>query len=126
MQTGLDHLGCFQVIAIDSDRLRYKPALVVGASINGHLESRYKHHIGHIVLAESKEPGVIFGFGVIGQNYGSVSIAGPHNQCVSGPGDNHSFDFVGGKGEYRSQKKQRHQAYYNRFAVHSSLSLFSC
>jgi hypothetical protein len=39
MQTGLDHLGRFQVVAIDGDGFCYNPALLGGRSFNVYLES---------------------------------------------------------------------------------------
>ena len=64
LQTGLDHLGCLQVVPIDGNSLRYNATLFIGGPVNVHLESRDKNHIGHELLIQTKQTLVIFCFRV--------------------------------------------------------------
>src|SRR5438477_9925090 len=76
---------------------------------------------------KTKEPLVIFGFRIIGEDHSRASLAGLHDQRFSGPGSDHSFDFgfVTSKRRYRCQKEQCHQTYQHRFSVHNCLPFFS-
>ena len=60
MQTSLDHLTRFQVVAIDCDRFGYKPPLGVGRSANRHLSPRYQNRHGLLVIDQAKQASVIF------------------------------------------------------------------
>jgi hypothetical protein len=53
MQTCFDHLGGFQVIAIDGDGFRYNLAILSSGSVNVHLESGYQHSSGHFLFAQA-------------------------------------------------------------------------
>ena len=80
-----------------------------------------------MLLVQAKEPLVIFGFRIIGEDHSRASLAGLHDQRFSGPGSDHSFDFgfVTSKRRYRCQKEQCHQTYQHRFSVHNCLPFFS-
>jgi hypothetical protein len=53
MQTCFDHLGGFQVLAIDGDGFRYNLAILSSGSVNVHLESGYQHSSGHFLFAQA-------------------------------------------------------------------------
>ena len=59
MQTCFDHLGGFQVIAIDGDGFRYNLAIFPSGSVNVHLESGYQHRSGHFLFAQAKKTFVV-------------------------------------------------------------------
>jgi hypothetical protein len=123
----LDHLGCFKVVAIDGDSFRHDPALVVGHSVNVHLESGYKHHTGHMLLFEAKDPLVIFRCRIIGEDHGRGSLPGLHDQRFSGAGSDHSFHFglaIRAKCRHQYQAEQCQQNYYDRFSVHKPAPLY--
>jgi hypothetical protein len=102
MQPGLDHLGRFQVVAIDCDSFCYNPPLVVSCSVNVHLEPGYKHNTGQSLI-QAKEPSVILRFRIIGEHHGNVSVAGLHRQCVPGSRNDHPFNSA--KSRYRRQNE---------------------
>jgi hypothetical protein len=79
-QTGLAHLGRFQVVAVHGDRFRYNPALVIRYSVNVHLESGYKYYTRHFLLLQAKESPVILRSRVISEDHGSGSRPGLHDQ----------------------------------------------
>jgi hypothetical protein len=124
MQTGLDHFGGFQVIAINGDGFRHYATLLVGRSVHVHLESGYKHHTRHLLLFQAKESSVIFRCRVFREDHGSLFVCALHYQRFSVPGNDHPFDFglVRAKNGYRRQKKHCYLSYYNRFSVHKFLS----
>jgi hypothetical protein len=93
MQARLDQLGCFQVVAVDRDRFRCNPALVVGHSIDRHFESRYQHNVGQFLSVQAKKPRIVFRSRFIGEDDSNLALRGLHNHRFSGAGNDHSFDF---------------------------------
>ena len=59
MQSGLDRLGCFQVIAVHGDRLRSELTQAVQRPIHPNLEPWNQDRVGHFLLVQAKETLVV-------------------------------------------------------------------
>ena len=93
MQARLDQLGCFQVIAVDRDRFRCNPALVIGHSVDRHLESRYQHNVGQFLSVQAKKPRIVFRSRFIAEDHSNLPLRVLHNHRFAGAGNDHSLDF---------------------------------